>query len=485
MGAWDFIRPHLLEVVGGRPVRAHRAAAQREPGGRIGGAPRAQSAGARRRRRSADAAPAKPRRAARSATATAQLTSSQDQRSTSSRLSASRSGSEQSMPANIVVPEVGESIVDARVAKWLKKEGDAVARRRPARRARDRQDRSRGRGAAGRRAEPDRSHRTARTSRSARCSASSRSAAPARSRRPRRRQPAPSRAAAPAAGRASAEPATAAAEEPRATPTARNAARGSTKSISRSVRGSGDAGRVMRRDVEQAARGNGRRAPRRRRPPPAPPAPQASPAPPVAEDRRVRRRSHRRARAHVEAPRDDRPRLVEAQSTAAMLTTFNEVDMTGGDGAARAPQAGVQGAPRRRPRHRVVLRQGRRSARCARSRGSTPRSRATRWCSSTTTTSASPSAPSEGLVVPVLRDADRMSFAEIEQQIRDFAKRARGRHAVARRSEGRHVHDHQRRRVRLAAEHADPEPAAGRHPRAAQDPGSPGRRQRPGRRSGR
>src|SRR6187397_2544946 len=30
------------------------------------------------------------------------------------------------MPANVVVPEVGESIVDARVAKWLKKEGDSV-----------------------------------------------------------------------------------------------------------------------------------------------------------------------------------------------------------------------------------------------------------------------------------------------------------------------------------------------------------------------
>src|SRR3569832_774559 len=30
------------------------------------------------------------------------------------------------MSANVVVPEVGESIVDARVAKWLKKEGDAV-----------------------------------------------------------------------------------------------------------------------------------------------------------------------------------------------------------------------------------------------------------------------------------------------------------------------------------------------------------------------
>jgi 2-oxoglutarate dehydrogenase E2 component (dihydrolipoamide succinyltransferase) len=31
------------------------------------------------------------------------------------------------MPANIVVPEVGESIVDARVAKWLRQEGDVVA----------------------------------------------------------------------------------------------------------------------------------------------------------------------------------------------------------------------------------------------------------------------------------------------------------------------------------------------------------------------
>ena len=31
------------------------------------------------------------------------------------------------MSTNILVPEVGESIVDARVAKWLKKEGDAVA----------------------------------------------------------------------------------------------------------------------------------------------------------------------------------------------------------------------------------------------------------------------------------------------------------------------------------------------------------------------
>src|SRR5712691_7757459 len=31
------------------------------------------------------------------------------------------------MSVNIVVPEMGESIVDARVAKWLKNEGDAVS----------------------------------------------------------------------------------------------------------------------------------------------------------------------------------------------------------------------------------------------------------------------------------------------------------------------------------------------------------------------
>ena len=30
------------------------------------------------------------------------------------------------MPTNIVVPEVGESIVDARVSRWLKKPGDSV-----------------------------------------------------------------------------------------------------------------------------------------------------------------------------------------------------------------------------------------------------------------------------------------------------------------------------------------------------------------------
>ena len=44
MGAWDFIRPHLTEVSGGRTGAARRTAAQRQPGRRFGGAARAQPA---------------------------------------------------------------------------------------------------------------------------------------------------------------------------------------------------------------------------------------------------------------------------------------------------------------------------------------------------------------------------------------------------------------------------------------------------------
>ena len=72
-----------------------------------------------------------------------------------------------------------------------------------------------------------------------------------------------------------------------------------------------------------------------------------------------------------------------------------------------------------------------------------------------------------GLVVPVVREADRMSLAEIEQAIADFGKRAREGKLVDRGDAGRHVHHHQRRRLRLAAVDADPQRAAVGHPRHA------------------
>ena len=44
MGSWDFVRPYLEDAAERPAVRLHRAAAQREPGGRVVGAPRAASA---------------------------------------------------------------------------------------------------------------------------------------------------------------------------------------------------------------------------------------------------------------------------------------------------------------------------------------------------------------------------------------------------------------------------------------------------------
>ena len=88
-----------------------------------------------------------------------------------------------------------------------------------------------------------------------------------------------------------------------------------------------------------------------------------------------------------------------------------------------------------------------------------------------------------GLVVPVVRDCDQQSLAEIEKEIADFGRRARDGTAQDRGDAGRHLHDLQRRRLRLADVDADPQRAAVRHPRHAQDPGAAdgGRRQDRGR----
>jgi 2-oxoglutarate dehydrogenase E2 component (dihydrolipoamide succinyltransferase) len=116
-------------------------------------------------------------------------------------------------------------------------------------------------------------------------------------------------------------------------------------------------------------------------------------------------------------------RLVEAQSTAAMLTTFNEVDMTAvmslrerhkqafkdrhgvGLGIASFFVKASIGALRAFPRINAEI-QGDEMV-------------LKHYFDIGVAVGAS-----EGLVVPVLRDADRMTFAEIEKQIRDFAKRA-------------------------------------------------------------
>ena len=195
--------------------------------------------------------------------------------------------------------------------------------------------------------------------------------------------------------------------------------------ISKSVKGSGDAGRVMRRDVEAAsAPGDNKRSFGGQG--------KSAPAPPAAP---ARRHLHRRAPRAVAGERTEErvrmskrratiaKRLIEAQSTAAMLTTFNEVDMS----AVQALRArhketfkerhgvnlgmtsffvkAVIGALRAFPRINAEI-QGDEMV-------------MKRYYDIGIAVGAS-----EGLVVPVLRDADLMSFAEIEGQTRAFAKKA-------------------------------------------------------------
>jgi len=58
-----------------------------------------------------------------------------------------------------------------------------------------------------------------------------------------------------------------------------------------------------------------------------------------------------------------------------------------------------------------------------------------------------------GLVVPIIRDADKLSFADIEKQIADFGARAKEGKTDVGRTHRRHLHRLQWRRVRLDAFH--------------------------------
>ena len=330
------------------------------------------------------------------------------------------------MPANVVVPEVGESIVDARVAKWLKKEGDAVNVGEPlveletdkidlevaAPQAGVLKSIAHGDGADVKVGEvlgviEDASSAEAATAKppAAKADASRAEAAHA-----------------PAAAKAEAQSSQATkadTEKKRATPAARNAAQQNAVDLTL-VAGSGDAGRVMKRDVEStfAARAEAAAAPvDKSGKPPARPAIPPREARPVEGDRTEERVRMSKRRATIAR------RLVEAQSTAAMLTTFNEVDMTA-----------VQAVRERhkqpfKERHGVGL--GLTSFFVKASIGALrefPRINAEiqgdemvlkHYYDIGIAVGAS-----EGLVVPVLRDADRLSFAQIEGKVRQFAKAA-------------------------------------------------------------
>ncbi|NOT45158.1 MAG: 2-oxoglutarate dehydrogenase complex dihydrolipoyllysine-residue succinyltransferase, partial [Acidobacteria bacterium] len=200
----------------------------------------------------------------------------------------------------------------------------------------------------------------------------------------------------------------------KSTPTARKIAQEHSVDLG-SVQGSGAAGRVMKQDVKGAL------APAPAAAPAPAPAKAAAPTPPPVKkpagdrsEERVRMSKRRQTIAR---------RLVEAQHTAAMLTTFNEVDMTAvmtlrerrkeafkkqfgvGLGIAsffvKASVAALKAFPQLNAEiqgDEIVLKHYHDVGMAVGAEG--------------------------GLVVPVLRDAGQMSFAEIELAIRDYAKRA-------------------------------------------------------------
>ena len=312
--------------------------------------------------------------------------------------------------ANIVVPQLGESVVEARVARWLKKEGDRVETGEPVVELEtDKIDVEVGADRAGvlssiKHAEGD---DVKVGELLATVDESQTGKAPPAAVAPPGPAPAP---AAPAAspapsGNGSKQPAAGPpAEAPRATPTARRIATDRKINLD-GVKGSGTAGRVTKRDVEDAA------------------APTSdSQVAPTSRPPRTSERSEERVRMSKRRQTIAR-RLVEAQHNAAMLTTFNEVDMSAvmalrerrkesfkkqygvGLGIAsffvKASVAALRAFPQVNAElqgDEIVMKKYYDIGIAVGAEG--------------------------GLVVPVLRDADRMSFANIELAIRDFANRA-------------------------------------------------------------
>jgi 2-oxoglutarate dehydrogenase E2 component (dihydrolipoamide succinyltransferase) len=326
------------------------------------------------------------------------------------------------MPVDIVVPEVGESIVDARVAKWLRKEGDVVFAGDPLVELEtdkiDVEVSAPQAGVLSRIARRDGDDvKVGEVLGSIDESSAAKGGAA---------DPATKTDAAKAQNADGATNGRGEARGPRSTPTARKAAEEHEVDLAR-VKGSGEAGRVMRRDVEQVVRAGADgapQAPAQHLPPQVHEFLKAKPVPPVGEERWRPEGDRTEERVRMSKRRATiAKRLLEAQSTAAMLTTFNEVDMT----AVMALRERHKQAFK--DRHGVGL--GIASFFVKASIGALrgfPRINAEiqgdemvlkHYFDIGVAVGAS-----EGLVVPVLRDADRMTFAEIEKQIRDFATRA-------------------------------------------------------------
>ncbi|HEY3282423.1 MAG TPA: 2-oxoglutarate dehydrogenase complex dihydrolipoyllysine-residue succinyltransferase [Armatimonadota bacterium] len=214
-------------------------------------------------------------------------------------------------------------------------------------------------------------------------------------------------------GIAETEPPSDLSEEHLISPMARRLAEEMSVNLSQ-VRGTGPGGRVTKEDVE----GFAGTQPSPTRAPVESPGLASQPPPELQETRPEERVRMSRRRQTIAV------RLVEAQHSAAMLTTFNEVDMSA------VMELRARHKERFKERHGVGL--GFMSFFTRAAIGALrefPRLNAeiqgTEMVLKHYYDIGIAVSTEEGLVVPVLRDADRLSFAEVERRIAELASRAR------------------------------------------------------------
>jgi 2-oxoglutarate dehydrogenase E2 component (dihydrolipoamide succinyltransferase) len=190
------------------------------------------------------------------------------------------------------------------------------------------------------------------------------------------------------------------------------------------IRGTGKDGRLTKDDVIAAAQAAsspakaGAQAPQAKVPAPEEKAPPPGPRPAPENDRREERVKMSRLRQTIAK------RLKDAQNTAAMLTTFNDVDMTA------VIEARARYKDLFEKKHGIRLGfMGFFVKACALAAKDVPSVNASLDGDEIVyrdylDVSIAVSAP-KGLVVPVVRNADALSFAEIEKTIADYGRRAK------------------------------------------------------------
>ena len=324
------------------------------------------------------------------------------------------------MDARIVVPALGESVVEATIARWLKKEGDSVAPgealveletdkvnlevgaeragvlKKIERQAGDDVKVGELLGIIGEASE-------------AQPAASSEPSAPAPKAAPKAQEPTEARPAA----------------KSKATPSARRLAQEHNVNLE-VIPGSGPGNQITRQDIESYVEKSSQ--PLAQSQPQAKPQPQtkAAPAPAIVPERREQATAESRSEERVRMTRRRRTiaeRLVQAQHNAAMLTTYNEIDMTQMMEIRKRQKESFQ------KRYGVGL--GIVSFFVKASIAALKEYPALNaeiqgdeilyknYYDIGIAVGAE-----EGLVVPVLRNADRMSFAEIESGIKQFIEKS-------------------------------------------------------------